>query len=192
MSFLFPYIPKIQTSCACRYNDAIKNGRQKQPPTFISEVKNDIMFLLMKEKNIRIYRQQWSRLYHATVPLLGGNLPLPSNFDALFNSFLFYSILFYSILFYSILFYSILLIFYSILFYSILFCSVLFCSVLFCSVLFFSILFYITCTKILFLWLIRVHYFKLFIESGDKTSYCTPFGLARVQKLFTIALIVHF
>ena len=29
------------------------------------------------------------------------------------------------------------------------------------------------------------------IELGDKTSYCTPFGSARVQKLFNIALIVH-
>ena len=31
----------------------------------------------------------------------------------------------------------------------------------------------------------------LFIESGDKTYYCTPFGSARVQKLFTIALIAY-
>ena len=29
-------------------------------------------------------------------------------------------------------------------------------------------------------------------RTDDKTSYCTPFGSARVQKLFTIALIVYF
>ena len=52
---------------------------------------------------------------------------------------------------------------------------------------------YITCTKILVLWLVDSRsLFYLFIESDDKTSYCTPFGSARVQKLFTIALIVYF
>ena len=49
----------------------------------------------------------------------------------------------------------------------------------------------ITCTKILVLWLVELHsLFWLFIPQGDKTSYCTTFGSARVQKLFTIALTI--
>ena len=50
----------------------------------------------------------------------------------------------------------------------------------------------ITCTKILVLWLVESHsLFQLFIASGDKTSHCTPFGSARMQKLFTIDFSVH-
>ena len=52
--------------------------------------------------------------------------------------------------------------------------------------------YYITCTKILVLLLDESHSLVwLFIASGDKTFHCTPFGSARVQKLFTIALSVH-
>ena len=55
-----------------------------------------------------------------------------------------------------------------------------------------TILYYITCTKILVLWLVESRsLFKQIIASGDKTSYCKPFGLTRVQKLFTIVLSVR-
>ena len=54
------------------------------------------------------------------------------------------------------------------------------------------IFFYITCTKILILWLVESRsLFQLFIASGDKTSYCTEFGSANMQKLYTIALSIH-
>ena len=54
-------------------------------------------------------------------------------------------------------------------------------------------MFYITCTKILVLWLVdSCSLFQLFIESGDKTSYCTPFGRQECKNYFTIVLIVYF
>ena len=37
----------------------------------------------------------------------------------------------------------------------------------------------------------HIHYFNFIIASCDKTSHCTPFESATVQKLFTIALGVH-
>ena len=54
------------------------------------------------------------------------------------------------------------------------------------------ILCYITCKKILVLWLVESRLlFQLFIASGDRTSYCTAFRSANVQKWFTIALRIH-
>ena len=52
--------------------------------------------------------------------------------------------------------------------------------------------FYITCTQILFLWLVESRsLFQLFIAPGDKTSYCNVFWSANVQKLLTFALSIH-
>ena len=44
-----------------------------------------------------------------------------------------------------------------------------------------TIMIYIPCTKILVLWLVESRLsFELFIASGDKTSYYTPFGSAKI------------
>ena len=64
--------------------------------------------------------------------------------------------------------------------------------------------YYITCTKILVLWLVKSRslfwVIIMFIESGDKASYCTPFGSARVQNglllhssfIFIESSVVHY